>query len=121
MRGRWWPFAAPAVFVVFGLYVLPLIMNAVLAFTDWSGFKSDIAFTGGDNLRTLMSQYSLGHEVRLTVVYAITASLVSNGLSLPLALALERPTRGQRRLPRHLLPARAALAARRRLRVGGDR
>lgn len=92
-RGRWWPFAGPAILVVLALYVLPLLLNGVLAFTNWGSFSSRIEFTGIDNFETLVTQNSLFNQVRLTIVYAITASVVSHAISLPLALALERPTR----------------------------
>lgn len=92
-KGSWWPFALPAIIVVVVLYVLPVIINGVLGFTNWSAFKSAIEFTGLTNLTTLLQQNSLLDQIRLTVVYAITASAVSNLLSLPLALALEKSTR----------------------------
>lgn len=92
VRGTWWPFALPAGIVVVGLYVIPLIINGLLGFTNWSAFKSTIAFTGWANLSTLVRQNSLLDQIVLTLVYALTASLVSNLLSLPLALALERST-----------------------------
>lgn len=92
-RSRWWVFALPAITVVIGLYVVPLILNGILGFTNWSAFSSDIGFTGTDNFVTLVEQNSLANQVRLTVIYAITASVISNGMSLPLALALERRSR----------------------------
>lgn len=91
-RGMWWAFALPALAVVVGLYFLPLILNAALAFTNWSSFSSAIDFTGLRNLTVLLEQSSLLNQVRLTLIYAVTAALVSNIISLGLALALERRT-----------------------------
>ncbi|PKQ26995.1 MAG: ABC transporter permease [Actinobacteria bacterium HGW-Actinobacteria-4] len=92
-RESWWLFALAGVLVVVLLYVLPLVLNGILGFTNWSAFRGDISFSGWNNLRTLVQQNSLLNQVRLTLVYALTASIVSNGLALPLALALERRTR----------------------------
>ncbi|OGO54270.1 MAG: hypothetical protein A2V85_17350 [Chloroflexi bacterium RBG_16_72_14] len=91
--GGWWPYAVPAALVVVTLYVLPLAINGGLAFTDWNSFHSGIAFNGLDNLVTLQDQASLVNQVRLTLVYAVTASALGNAFALVLALALERPTR----------------------------
>jgi len=92
-RGAWWVFALPALLVVFGLYFIPLILNGFLAFTSWSSFSSAIDFTGLQNLTVLLEQSSLLNQIRLTLVYAATAAIVSNTISLGLALALERRTR----------------------------
>lgn len=92
-RHHWWLFALPGIVVVIALYVVPLVLNGLLGFTSWSAFSSTIQFTGTDNFVTLVTQNSLFNQLRLTIVYALTASIVSNGLSLPLALALERRTR----------------------------
>lgn len=90
--GGYWKYAVPIAIVISLLYFLPLLINSFLAFTDWSGFKSAINFTGLDNFQTLVEQYNLPEQVRLTLVYAVTASLVGNFMALSLALALERPT-----------------------------
>jgi len=90
--GGYWKFAVPIAIVISLLYFLPLLINSFLAFTDWSGFKSTISFTGLDNFQTLVEQYNLPDQVRLTLVYAVTASFVGNAMALSLALALERPT-----------------------------
>jgi raffinose/stachyose/melibiose transport system permease protein len=91
--GGWWPFALPVAIVVALFYLLPLLINAYLAFTDWSGFHSGIKFNGLDNFETLQDQASLFNQIRITVIYAITASALGNALALALALALEKRTR----------------------------
>lgn len=90
--GGYWKYAVPIAIVISLLYFLPLLINSFLAFTDWSGFKSAINFAGLDNFQTLVEQYNLPQQVRLTLVYAVTASFVGNVMALSLALALERPT-----------------------------
>lgn len=92
-RDRWWLFALPALVVVLGLYFVPLILNGFLAFTNWSSFSSVIEFTGWRNVEILIEQSSLPNQIRLTLVYALTAALVSNVMSLGFALALERRTK----------------------------
>ena len=90
--GGYWKYAVPIAIVISLLYFLPLLINSFLAFTDWSGFKSAINFTGLENFQTLVEQYNLPDQVRLTLVYAVTASFVGNVMALSFALALERPT-----------------------------
>jgi multiple sugar transport system permease protein/raffinose/stachyose/melibiose transport system permease protein len=92
VRAKWWPFALPAVVVVLGLYFAPLVLNGFLAFTNWSSFHNEVDFTGWRNLQILLDRSSLLNQIRLTLVYALTAALVSNMMSLGLALALERRT-----------------------------
>ena len=92
VAGGWWKFLAPIAVAVSLLYFLPLLINFYLAFTDWSGFRSGIRFSGLDNIRTLLDQYSLLSQVRLTITYAVTASVLGNLGALVLALALERKT-----------------------------
>lgn len=93
---RWWPFALPALLAVGLFYMLPIILNGYLAFTNWSGFHSRIEFIGLDNFRDLLERASLTKQLQLTVIYAVTASIVANLGSLVLALAMERPTRTNR-------------------------
>jgi ABC-type sugar transport system permease subunit len=50
------------------------------------GFKSGIDFTGLANFRTLQDLYDLTDQVRLTLIYAITASAIGNAIALTLAL-----------------------------------
>ena len=90
----WWVYVAPIAIAVACLYFLPLLINWYLAFTDWSGFKTGIDFTGLANFRTLQDLYNLTDQVRLTVIYAVTASFIGNVIALTLALALEERTRG---------------------------
>jgi raffinose/stachyose/melibiose transport system permease protein len=92
VRATWWPFALPALVVVLGLYFVPLILNGFLAFTNWSSFHSGVDFTGSRNLEILLDQSTLLNQIWLTLIYALTAALVSNTMSLGLALALERRT-----------------------------
>ncbi len=86
----WWKFVVPITLSVSLLYFLPLLINVYLAFSNWSGFHNRIEFIGLDNFRTLFTQYNLLAQVRLTLTYAVTASLVGNLLALSLALALEK-------------------------------
>ncbi|MGF1667771.1 MAG: carbohydrate ABC transporter permease [Acidimicrobiia bacterium] len=92
VRG-WGRFAAPALVAVALLYLLPLAANAVLAFTDWSGFRSEIGFRGFGNFRDLIERASLPRQLELTIIYAVVASFLGNVASLFMAFVLERPTR----------------------------
>jgi raffinose/stachyose/melibiose transport system permease protein len=77
-----------------GLFYLgPLIANLVLAFTDWSGYKSQIDFVGLQNFRDLAARDLILRPVLLTLTYAIVGMVSQTGLGLILALALERSSR----------------------------
>nr|WP_240759191.1 sugar ABC transporter permease [Phytoactinopolyspora endophytica] len=86
-------FLVPA-FVVLGIFFfLPTVYNFVYAFTDWSGFKSEINFVGFDNFQNLASSGTLFSSLRITLVYAVLVAIFQNVFGLALAVLLERDTR----------------------------
>lgn len=86
---QWLLLLVPTLVLVAVIYLVPLIANGVLAFTDWSGFKSEIDFIGFQNFVDLAAQNAFVRPVTLTVLYALTAMVVQNGVGLSVALALE--------------------------------
>ncbi|TDC71737.1 carbohydrate ABC transporter permease [Streptomyces hainanensis] len=91
----WW-FALPAVLVFGGFFLLPNLLNFWYPFTDWSGYRSQISFTGLDNFRQILDDGTLWRAIRVTLVYALLAALFQNAFGLGLALLLERDTRFNR-------------------------
>lgn len=86
---RWWPFAAPALVLTIAFFLLPFILNIYFAFTNWTGFTSEIRLNGLENLQGLAASGILGNAVRVTVEYAVVAMLLQNAISLGLALLLQ--------------------------------
>ena len=86
----WFLLPAYAVLVVF--FVLPTVFNFVYAFTDWSGFKSEINPVGFDNFTALASDGTLWRALRITLVYAVLVAFFQNVFGFGLAVLLERDT-----------------------------
>ncbi|MEV5613122.1 sugar ABC transporter permease [Streptomyces sp. NPDC052225] len=91
----WW-FALPAVLFFLAFFLLPNLLNFYYPFTNWSSYHADIAFTGLDNVRTVLDDGSLVRALRTTLIYAALAALFQNAFGLGLALLLERDTRFNR-------------------------
>lgn len=84
---------APAMLLVGIFYILPLVLNFVYAFTDWSTYKSSVNYIGADNFKDLASAGDLGAAVKTTAKFAVIVMVVQNVVSLSLALALEQTSR----------------------------
>ncbi|MDN4483501.1 carbohydrate ABC transporter permease [Demequina lignilytica] len=86
-------FLWPALTVLGIFFFTPTIYNFVYAFTDWSGYKSEIGFVGFDNFVKLLQNGSLVADLRITLIYAVLVAIFQNVFGLALALILERDTR----------------------------
>ncbi len=88
-------FLYPAIAVYFIFFVIPNVLEFVLAFTNWSTYHSGIAFDGLSNFQSLVTQGSpsLSQSIVVTIQYAVIVVVVENVVGLLLALALERPTK----------------------------
>ncbi|SCX03965.1 carbohydrate ABC transporter permease [Candidatus Aquiluna sp. UB-MaderosW2red] len=89
-------FLLPAFVVLVLFFFLPTIFNFVYAFTDWSAFKSDVAFVGTKNFESLIADGTLSSAVRVTLIYAALVGIMQNLFGLGLALMFERDTRVNR-------------------------
>nr|WP_174775919.1 sugar ABC transporter permease [Clavibacter capsici] len=89
-------FLIPALIVLVVFFFVPTVFNFVYAFTDWSSFKSSIAFVGTDNFTSLFSNGTLVSGLRVTLVYAVLVAIFQNLFGLILALVLEADTRVNR-------------------------
>jgi raffinose/stachyose/melibiose transport system permease protein len=86
-------FLLPALVVLGVFFFLPTMFNFVYAFTDWSGFKSEIGFVGFANFEALLENGTLLSSLRITLVYAVLVAVFQNVFGLLLALLLEHDTR----------------------------
>jgi raffinose/stachyose/melibiose transport system permease protein len=89
---RLW-FALPAIVLVVIFFAGPFIANAILSFTQWTGFSSQIRFNGLDNFIQLIKLGILGNATLLTVIFAVVTMAAQNVVSLLLAKALQDSNR----------------------------
>lgn len=86
----WGWFALPSLVLVVVFFVMPFLLNAVLSFTQWTGFSSVISFSGLQNFNDLIRQNILFPAVRATIIYAVVVMAAQNFISLSLALLMQR-------------------------------
>ncbi|GIG48384.1 carbohydrate ABC transporter permease [Dactylosporangium siamense] len=84
-------FVAPAVLLVLGMFVLPIIVTAVMSFYDWS-LLGERRFVGLANYRRLTGDDSFWHSLGFTTVYTVivTAALLVVGFALASAVRHRR-------------------------------
>lgn len=86
---------APVVVLFMTFSVYPLARTVMLSFTDWSGLTPSFNWVGFGNFVDVFEDQvwwqSLGHSL----ILAVLALTIMNGISLFLALSLDRPIRGQ--------------------------
>jgi raffinose/stachyose/melibiose transport system permease protein len=82
--------------LIFGLYVVPNLLNFAYSFTDWNSYRDAINFVGFQNFVQLWSNGSLVRDLRVTLTYAACVAVFQNVLGLAFALGLEKPTRSHR-------------------------
>jgi raffinose/stachyose/melibiose transport system permease protein len=85
-------FLVPALVILAVFFVVPTVFNFVYAFTDWSGFKSQINPVGFDNFSRVAENGTLFRSLRITLVYAVLVAIFQNVFGLALAVLLERDT-----------------------------
>jgi ABC-type sugar transport system permease subunit len=85
-------FLVPALVILAVFFVVPTVFNFVYAFTDWSGFKSEINPVGLSNFSRVVENGTLFTSLRITLVYAVLVAIFQNVFGLALAVLLERDT-----------------------------
>ncbi|WP_172383237.1 carbohydrate ABC transporter permease [Streptomyces sp. MNP-20] len=87
-----WAFVSPAVLVVLGLSVVPVVWSLLLSFQA-DDLVTPSRWVGLDNYRALRRDPNFHEAVRNTVVYTVLYVPLSIGLGLALALVLNRRIR----------------------------
>jgi raffinose/stachyose/melibiose transport system permease protein len=90
---RWIWFLLPALVLVLVFFIVPFVLNIPFAFTQWTAYSPEITFNGFDNFIYLWNNGTLGNAVVVTLVYAVVAMTVQNGIAMTLALALRKTSR----------------------------
>jgi multiple sugar transport system permease protein len=92
-----WIFTAPALLVVAGVTLFPIVYSAAMSFSHVTvtadGFRLSGATTG--NYTTLLESGRWRHALLFTVLYTIGTVLVETVLGMLVALVLERLTAGR--------------------------
>lgn len=91
-RTRWVWFLLPSLVLVIVFFVTPFVLNIPFAFSQWSGYSSEIRLTGLDNFQLLWENGTLQGAIGVTLVYAVIAMVVQNSVALSLALCLRDTT-----------------------------
>jgi multiple sugar transport system permease protein len=86
-------FVAPAVLLVVGLFIVPVIVTAVMSFYDWS-LLGERTFIGLANYRRLIGDAGFGHSLVFTTLYTVIVTAVLFVVGFALASAVRRPRRG---------------------------
>lgn len=79
---------ALAIFAVFTAY--PFLYAAKLSLTEWDGLNASQEFVGLDNYRALLHDAEFLQSFKVTAIYTVATTVLSIGIGLVLALALNR-------------------------------
>ncbi|CAN5137175.1 sugar ABC transporter permease [soil metagenome] len=82
--------SAPALLMVIVLIAVPLVLSFYFSFTDWRGSGFDANFVGVDNYRRLFDSPGFGRAVAVTLIIAVSSTVLLNVVGLGLALLLNR-------------------------------
>jgi multiple sugar transport system permease protein len=93
-RRRLWPYflSVPALAVTIGI-LYPFVLSAWYTLLNYSARTRDVHVVGLTNFTTVLSDSSFWNSVRVTVVYAVSATLVETVLGVAIALLLYRASR----------------------------
>ncbi len=83
----------PAVVVFLAMFVIPMILAAVLSFTDWNGYSLDFTFVGWENYaKAFRSPRSIQAAI-FTGIIAVVGTILCNAIGLAIAALISGPGR----------------------------
>ncbi|MEV8168953.1 sugar ABC transporter permease [Microbacterium paraoxydans] len=83
----------PAVAVFLAMFVIPMILAAVLSFTDWNGYSLNFNFIGWDNyIKAFRSPRSTQAAI-FTGIIAVVGTILCNAIGLAIAALISGPGR----------------------------
>jgi multiple sugar transport system permease protein len=86
-------FVAPAVLLVLGMFVLPVIVTGVMSFYDWS-LLGERRFIGLANYRRLAGDSTFLHSLGFTTLYTVIVTVALFVVGLALASVVRHRRRG---------------------------
>ncbi|KWV55219.1 ABC transporter permease [Bradyrhizobium macuxiense] len=107
-----WILAGPAVFLLLGLFLLPVIGVLLIAFTDWQFGAGSFSFVGLANFREVFADHAFRASLLNTVIYVliVVPGTVAMGLFIALLIESGKSCRAFYRAV-HFLPFMATLTA----------
>ena len=95
-RGLAVAFISPALLLLLGMSVFPLLWALYLSFTDYSATRATGAdFVGFDNYTTILTSSEVHKRALTTLVYVVGAVLFQTVLGFSIAYLISRRTRGR--------------------------
>ena len=95
-RGLAVAFISPALLLLLGMSVFPLLWALYLSFTDYSATRATGAdFVGFDNYTTILTSSEVHTRALTTLVYVVGAVLFQTVLGFSIAYLISRRTRGR--------------------------
>ncbi len=98
-RRSQWGTAALLLLPAFGLFAVftayPFLYAAKLSLTKWDGLSADQTFVGLGNYRALLHDHEFINSMKVTAIYTVCVTVLSIGIGLVLALALNRRLAGR--------------------------
>ncbi|HOO33086.1 MAG TPA: sugar ABC transporter permease [Thermotogota bacterium] len=88
-------FLIPSVLIIGVFNIYPALYSIVLSFFKWNGFSPKIPFVGLENYRTLFTNPEFYNSIGVTIVYSLLVTIISMGLGLLVAVALDRDIKGK--------------------------
>lgn len=82
-------FYIPSLVILIFFLVLPILEGLLYSFTDWNGVKPVIKFIGVDNYIKIFNDKSMMIDLKNTLIFCVIVTLVTNILSLLVALAVD--------------------------------
>jgi multiple sugar transport system permease protein len=88
-------FLSPWLLGLLAITALPVLYSLYLSFTNWDLISNSGQYVGFHNyVRMFTNDPTFWHSVKITVLYAITATPLKLGVALGVALLLVKPRRG---------------------------
>ncbi|HZU93084.1 MAG TPA: sugar ABC transporter permease [Microbacterium sp.] len=83
----------PAVAVFIAMFVIPMILAAVLSFTDWNGYSLNFQFIGWENYAKAFRSPRSVQAAVFTGVIAVIGTILCNAVGLTIAALISGPER----------------------------
>jgi multiple sugar transport system permease protein/raffinose/stachyose/melibiose transport system permease protein len=83
----------PAVAVFIAMFVIPMILAAVLSFTDWNGYSLNFQFIGWENYAKAFRSPRSVQAAVFTGVIAVIGTILCNAVGLTIAALISGPGR----------------------------
>ncbi len=88
-KARPYLLSVPAVLIIIDI-LYPFFLGVYYAFLDYSATNLHVKFVGLQNFRTVFTSADFWHAVGVTVLYAVSATVVETVLGIAVALLLNR-------------------------------